>query len=44
MKNENKKDDEKINLILLKKIGMTTTPGKCKYSLEQLEKMIKNLY
>ncbi len=44
MKNDKKKDDEKINLILLKKIGMTTTPGKCKYSLRQLEKMIKNLY
>ena len=31
MANDKKKDDEKINFILLKKIGQTTLPGKHKF-------------
>ena len=39
-----KKDDEKINLILLNNIGKTTTPGKYKYKITQVENFIKNLF
>ena len=44
MKNDKKKDDEKISFILLKKIGKTTTPGNYKYKINQVEKFIKKLF
>ena len=44
MKNDKKKDDEKINLILLNSIGKTTPPGYHKYKSTQVEKLIKKLF
>ena len=44
MKNDKKNNDEKINLILLKKIGKTTIPGDYKYSTNQLKKTISELF
>ena len=41
LKNDKKNNDEKINFILLKKIGKTTQPNKCKISLNNLKKMSK---
>ena len=43
MANDKKNDDKKINLILLKKIGKTTMPGKFKFSSKQLKKQIPKL-
>ena len=40
-KNDKKNDDDKINFILLKKIGKTTLPNKFKISLKKLKKNIK---
>ena len=34
--------DEKINLILLKRIGKTTIPGKIKMSVDQIGNFLKN--
>lgn len=44
MKNDKKKDDEKINLILLNSIGKTTAPGNHKYKSIEIEKLIKKLF
>ena len=46
LKNDKKNDDDKINFILLKKIGKTTMPNKHKISINQLKKDISkfNLY
>ncbi len=44
MKNDKKKDDEKVNFIFLKKIGKTTIPGNYKYEIGQIEKFIKQLF
>ena len=44
MKNDKKKDDEKVNFILLNNIGKTTVPGKYKYKLSQVESLIKKLF
>ena len=44
MKNDKKKDDEKISLILLNNIGKTTDPGKFKYKISQVENFIKKLF
>ena len=41
LKNDKKNNDEKINFILLKKIGMTTQPNKYKISVEELKKYSK---
>ncbi len=41
LKNDKKNNDEKINFILLRKIGKTTMPNKHKVSLNQLKKDIK---
>ena len=41
LKNDKKNDDEKINFILLKNIGMTTNPNKYKISSEELKKYSK---
>ena len=44
MKNDKKKDDEKISFIFLKNIGKTTDPGKYKYKVEKVESIIKKLF
>ena len=44
MKNDKKKDDEKISLILLKTIGKTTMPGKYKFDSDQITKIVKKLF
>ncbi len=44
MRNDKKKDDEKISLILLNSIGKTTAPGHHKYKSFQVEKLIKKLF
>jgi len=44
MKNDKKKDDEKVSLILLNNIGKTTAPGKFKYKISQVEYFIKKLF
>ncbi len=41
LKNDKKNDDEKINFILLKKIGSTTQPNKFKISIKNLKKLSK---
>jgi len=41
LKNDKKNNDEKINFILLKKIGKTTMPNKYKISINELKKNIK---
>ena len=38
LKNDKKNDDNKINLILLRKIGKTTRPGQYKLTLSELRK------
>ena len=40
MINDKKNDDEKINFILLKNIGKTTTPGKYKFPLKEVKKFL----
>ena len=44
MKNDKKKDDEKVSLILLSDIGKTTVPGRYKYRTSQVEDFIKKLF
>ena len=44
MKNDKKKDDEKVSFIFLKNIGKTTLPGKYKYKIDQVENLIKKLF
>ena len=44
MKNDKKKEDEKINFILLKNIGKTTAHGNHKYNINQVESLIKKLF
>ena len=44
MRNDKKKDDDKISFIFLKNIGKTTMPGKYKYKVNQLESIIKRLF
>ncbi len=41
LKNDKKNNDEKINFILLNKIGKTTLPNKYKISINELKKNIK---
>ena len=43
LKNDKKNNDEKINFILLKKIGKTSMPNKYKISVNELKKNIKHL-
>ena len=43
LKNDKKNNDERINFILLKKIGKTTEPNKNKISLNELKKLTKNI-
>ena len=42
LKNDKKNNDEKINFILLRKIGKTTVPNKYKISLKELKSKVKN--
>ena len=41
LKNDKKNNDEKINFILLNKIGKTTMPNKYKISVKELKKNVK---
>ena len=41
LKNDKKNNDEKINFILLNKIGKTTMPNKYKISINELKKHVK---
>ena len=43
MVNDKKNDDEKISLILLKRIGKTTTPGKIKMSVDKVGNFLKKI-
>jgi 3-dehydroquinate synthase len=43
LKNDKKNNDEKINFILLNKIGKTALPGKHKISTQELKKNIKKI-
>ena len=43
LKNDKKNNDNKINFILLKKIGKTTLPNKHKISLNNLKKISKSI-
>jgi len=43
MVNDKKNNDNKINLILLKKIGKTTNPGKIKMSVDQVNNFMKKI-
>ena len=43
LKNDKKNNDEKINFILINRIGKTTMPNKHKVSIFELKKYIKNL-
>ena len=43
MANDKKNNDNKINLILLKKIGKTTNPREIKMSLDQMKSVIKKI-
>ena len=43
LKNDKKNDDDRINFVLLKKIGKTTTPGKYKISIHSLKSQIKTI-
>ena len=44
MKNDKKKDDEKVSFIFLRNLGKTTAPGKYKYKTNQVENLIKKLF
>ena len=43
MKNDKKNDDNKINLMLLKKIGLPTKSGTNKHSIEQIKKDFRKI-
>jgi 3-dehydroquinate synthase len=43
MNNDKKNNDNKLNLILLKKIGQTTKPGNCKISINELERLFSKI-
>ena len=42
LKNDKKNNDDKINFILLKKIGKTTMPNKYKISINELKKYVRH--
>ena len=44
MKNDKKKDDEKINFIFEKILEKLQPPGKYKYEISQIKKFNKNLF
>ncbi len=41
LRNDKKNNDERINFLLLKEIGKTTSPNKCKISIKELKKYNK---
>ena len=43
LKNDKKNNDNKINFILLKKIGKTAMPNKSKISINNLKKISKSI-
>ena len=43
LKNDKKNNDDKINFILLRKIGKTTNPSKNKISIQQLKRLSKSI-
>jgi 3-dehydroquinate synthetase len=43
MLNDKKNNDFKISLILLKRIGKTTAPGKFKITLNRMQKLIPKI-
>ena len=43
MCSDKKNNDRKINLILLKKIGLTTQPNMCKISITELKKVFNKI-
>ena len=43
LRNDKKNDDEKINFILLKNIGKTTSPNKFKVSMKEMVKISKRI-
>ena len=43
MVNDKKNNDNKISLILLKKIGKTTNPGTVKMSFNEMKKFINKI-
>ena len=43
LKNDKKNDDDRINFILLKKVGKTTTPGKFKIQIHDLKNQSKSI-
>ena len=43
MQNDKKNDNEKINLILLKKIGQTYNPNKFKFSGKEIKRVLKQI-
>ena len=44
MKNDKKKDDEKISFIFLKSIGKTTIPGNYKYKIDKVKSLIRKSF
>ena len=44
MRNDKKKDDDKISFIFLKRIGKTTAPGKHKFKIDQIENLVQRLF
>ena len=43
LKNDKKNNDDKVNFILLKKIGKTTLPNKNKISIKRLRELSKTI-
>ena len=44
MKNDKKNNDEKINLILLRKVGSASNPGAFKFSEDKLKSLIRRMF
>ena len=43
LKNDKKNDDDRINFVLLKKVGKTTAPGKFKIQIHDLKNQSKSI-
>jgi 3-dehydroquinate synthetase len=43
MNNDKKNNDKKINLILLRKIGKTTEPGKFKMTIKEINSIFSKI-
>ena len=44
MKNDKKKDDDKVSFIFLRRLGKTTVPGNYKYKIAQVESLVEKLF